>query len=415
MRVKIADIKVSDDRLRSPRAISDLAESMREIGQQQPIVLDTDFTLVCGWHRLEAAKFLQWQEIDAERKEFSTLAHRRLAEIDENLARYDLTALERIEHVAERVRILEELGMKRGPGRPRKNPLQHSGFSTSEIGGSLGLAGSTVRRNVQLWQSLPAPVRASLRGSRFEDSIKELIRVARMSPEEQYMLVVNLEHERAGARPQTGGVRELQRDMQRVQTRRLGLESPSPYGCYRTIVIDPPWAPEISGDVDPAGKIAPAYETWDLDRIQRLPLDDLAWEDDCWLFLWTTNAALPSALELIDAWGFTYQKKLVWIKERAVPARYFSGQHEDVIFATRGARLPARMLPDVFHGPPMQREHSSKPETFYELLDEVAPGPKLDMFARSQRDGWSSWGAEVPREARERLAEASDEGRASVG
>lgn len=421
MRVRLEEVGRSRPRMRAERGVEELAQSMAGRGQLQAIVLDEALELVCGWHRLRAAELLGWEDILAEVRAFASEAHKRLAEIDENLSRHELTALERMEHVAERVRLLESIGAKRGPGRPRKNPLDPSGFlSTAQIGGSLGIGASTVRWYTRVNDAIPKPLRESLRGSRFEDNMAELERLSKMSPEEQFMVVVNLEHERAGARAQTGGTKELQRDMQRVQTKRLGHEAPSPSGRYRAVVIDPPWAPEVSGDYQgPNGKVAPVYETWPLERIERLPLDDLAWPGDCYLFLWVTNATLPAGLSLLEAWGFEYQKKLVWVKDRPGTGRYFAGQHEDVLFATRGARLPAKLVPDVIHG--ARGRHSEKPEEFYDLVDLIAPGPKLEMFARRRREGWSSWGAEVPREAYERLprsgggAEAPADGAGEAG
>jgi len=40
------------------------------------------------------------------------------------------------------------------------------------------------------------------------------------------------------------------------------------------------------------------------------------------------------------------------------------------------------------------REHSRKPESFYELVDKICPGAKLELFGRQQREGWTCWGAE---------------------
>jgi N6-adenosine-specific RNA methylase IME4 len=39
-----------------------------------------------------------------------------------------------------------------------------------------------------------------------------------------------------------------------------------------------------------------------------------------------------------------------------------------------------------------------KPAAFYELVESVTPPPYLDLFARSSRPNWATWGAEVPDE-----------------
>jgi hypothetical protein len=40
-------------------------------------------------------------------------------------------------------------------------------------------------------------------------------------------------------------------------------------------------------------------------------------------------------------------------------------------------------------------EHSRKPEAFLDLVEQVSPGPYLEMFARRQRLGWDTWGNEA--------------------
>lgn len=39
--------------------------------------------------------------------------------------------------------------------------------------------------------------------------------------------------------------------------------------------------------------------------------------------------------------------------------------------------------------------HSSKPEAFLDIVEQVSPGPYLELFARRQRLGWDTWGDEA--------------------
>jgi N6-adenosine-specific RNA methylase IME4 len=39
--------------------------------------------------------------------------------------------------------------------------------------------------------------------------------------------------------------------------------------------------------------------------------------------------------------------------------------------------------------------HSEKPGAFYDLVERVSPGPRLELFARTQRLGWDTWGNEA--------------------
>jgi hypothetical protein len=35
------------------------------------------------------------------------------------------------------------------------------------------------------------------------------------------------------------------------------------------------------------------------------------------------------------------------------------------------------------------------PEKAYAVIERVSPGPRVEMFARTQRPGWAVWGNEV--------------------
>jgi N6-adenosine-specific RNA methylase IME4 len=37
-------------------------------------------------------------------------------------------------------------------------------------------------------------------------------------------------------------------------------------------------------------------------------------------------------------------------------------------------------------------QHSAKPEFFLDLIEQVSPGPRLEMFSRRARLGWDTWG-----------------------
>ena len=105
-------------RLRQVRqeAVDSLAKSIGEVGLMNPIVVtpisDAEgeetgmFRLIAGNHRLEAYKQMGKTEIPATIGTGSEL-DQRLAEIDENLCRAELTHLERAEHLAERKSLYE--------------------------------------------------------------------------------------------------------------------------------------------------------------------------------------------------------------------------------------------------------------------------------------------------------------------
>jgi ParB/RepB/Spo0J family partition protein len=109
-RIAIEDVQViGKHRDLDPQKVASLAASMAKIGLRTPITvrriekdLDTKIFLGAVLYRLEAAKKLGWEYIDAFVME-GTKADARMWQLMENLYRADLTALQRAEHVTELV------------------------------------------------------------------------------------------------------------------------------------------------------------------------------------------------------------------------------------------------------------------------------------------------------------------------
>ena len=85
----LSEIKLSDvivpERLRKldSSKVSELTESISNIGLLQPIVIDTDNNLLAGNHRLEAIKNLGYKKIECKKINLPE-QKRKLVEIDEN-------------------------------------------------------------------------------------------------------------------------------------------------------------------------------------------------------------------------------------------------------------------------------------------------------------------------------------------
>jgi N6-adenosine-specific RNA methylase IME4 len=157
---------------------------------------------------------------------------------------------------------------------------------------------------------------------------------------------------------------------------------PPPDGPFRVIVCDPPW---------PVDFPLP-YPTMSLDEIFALPVQQFA-HPDCVLWLWCVNSLIPEAYRVIDTWGFTRRGFLTWDKVRPGCGPWLRGQTEHVILAIRGnPPLPPDVPTTIIREE--KRENSRKPEAFYQLVEHHSSGSRVDLFAREQRTGWESWGAE---------------------
>ena len=167
-----------------------------------------------------------------------------------------------------------------------------------------------------------------------------------------------------------------------------------PPGGFATILVDPPW-PLQSGEKH--------YRTMSLARIKALPVGRLA-ARDAHLWLWTTNALLPKAYEVAEAWGFTVRSPLTWVKFRlGLGGRYqLRNATEQLLFCTRGrAPLGSRSQPTWFNAP--VTEHSRKPAEQFAIIERVSPGPYLELFARRRPESnqpWAVWGDQVASDIR---------------
>jgi N6-adenosine-specific RNA methylase IME4 len=174
---------------------------------------------------------------------------------------------------------------------------------------------------------------------------------------------------------------------------------------YQTIVADPPWSyggkfnGYSSGEITPkmprCGTRKPLpYGTMTVPEIAALPVSDLA-VDAAHLYVWTTQRFLWETPRVVEAWGFKPSAVLTWCKRprgRGL-GNAFTPTTEFVVFAHRGGLRPlSRHDSTWFEG--MRGVHSQKPETFLDIVEQVSPGPYLEMFARRARFGWDYWGDE---------------------
>jgi N6-adenosine-specific RNA methylase IME4 len=115
---------------------------------------------------------------------------------------------------------------------------------------------------------------------------------------------------------------------------------------------------------------------------------------------------IPQALELVTAWGFTYKTiAFYWAKLNRSHAEgkftqrdFFTGMGywtranpEQCILATRGRPVRRSMSVRKLIISP-RREHSRKPDEAYERIEQLVPGPYLDLFGRASRPNWTTWG-----------------------
>ena len=166
---------------------------------------------------------------------------------------------------------------------------------------------------------------------------------------------------------------------------------PPPTGLFHVIVCDPPWSYwKRSGDLTHRSRTP--YPSMTVEEISAL---EVPAKSDCILWLWTTNAFMRQAFDVLDAWAFQEKTILTWVKDRMGTGDWLRGKTEHCLMAVKGKPLVELTNQTTALEAPVGK-HSEKPQAFYDLVELLCPyTSRLEMFARSKRKGWVSWGSEV--------------------
>lgn len=174
---------------------------------------------------------------------------------------------------------------------------------------------------------------------------------------------------------------------------------PGPFGC---ILADPPWAfRTFTRETPPQRGPHLHYQVTGIEDLKAMPVKDVA-AKNCALLMWVLDPMADRALALGAAWGFEFKTiAFVWVKSRGEHANPVPGmgywtrkQTEQCWLFTRGK--PKRLskgVEQIIHCP--RGAHSAKPDRTYERIEALVGGPYLELFARTQRPGWTAWGNEV--------------------
>lgn len=192
-----------------------------------------------------------------------------------------------------------------------------------------------------------------------------------------------------------------------------------PIGPFACIYADPPWQFRTFDGKSSVPTVADdPYPTMTREALMALPVGEVA-ADDCALFMWIVDAHLSEALALGAAWGFTFKTSaFIWVKSRPggyphVGMGYWTRKQAELclLFTKGSPKRVSKGVEQIIHCP--RGAHSAKPEIAYERIEALVGGPYLEMFARTRRDGWSSWGNEVGKRDGGLFAPALDLGSAA--
>ena len=174
---------------------------------------------------------------------------------------------------------------------------------------------------------------------------------------------------------------------------------PLPDKKYSIIYADPPWSYQNRGTRAAASK---HYGTMTVDQLKKMGVGAAGGgiaNSDCALFMWATFPMLREALEVIEAWGFTYKTVAFnWVKQNKTGAGLFWGlgnwtrsNSEICLLAVKGK--PRRMSASVHSVilSPVQ-QHSRKPAEARDRKERNKMNENRDSIMRMARGAFEERG-----------------------
>jgi len=345
-------------------------KSVKRQGILVPLKAKKDGTIVSGHRRWRAAKELGIEKVPVDDGfEFDNELEEKEAILDFNEQR-DKTFSQKMREAELREEIEREKAKKRQAKGKENLPNVESvpnetnsenGRTDEKVAKDVGFGSkSTYRRAKKVWEK-----------------VKE-------GNETAEKLVGKLDK---GKKTVGSAYRKIKHEEEKEELEEEIEELESPEGKYNVIVIDPPWPYGTRYDPDNR-RVGSPYPEMGIDELKEI---DLPATEDCILWLWTTNAFMHEAYHLLDSWNFEPKTILTWVKDRMGVGHWLRGQTEHCILATKGdPEIDLTNETTVLHA--KNDGHSIKPDEFYEMVDGLCLGKKLDYFSRREREGWDTYG-----------------------
>lgn len=173
------------------------------------------------------------------------------------------------------------------------------------------------------------------------------------------------------------------------------------YKKYNIIYADPPWSYRNMGNIQATA--IKHYETMNQKDIENLgnTIKEIS-DKNCMLFLWVTFPKIREGLDTIKAWGFEYKTiGFNWIKKNKNGSNFFGvgwytkSNSEVCLIGVKGKPIKkSDSISQIIET--IREEHSKKPGIVREkIVDFVGDVPRIELFAREQKEGWDCWGKEV--------------------
>lgn len=178
--------------------------------------------------------------------------------------------------------------------------------------------------------------------------------------------------------------------------------NPFPNKKYNIIYADPPWLytsdPKAKRGI--WGLSQDHYKSMSIKDLKELPVNDIC-EDNCILFMWATFPNLRQALDLVEAWGFTYKTvAFTWVKQNKAGTEikkyglgWYTRSNAEIVLIGRKGKFDRKSasVKQIILSP--IEGHSKKPDEVRDRILELCGDlPRIELFAREKTEGWDYWG-----------------------
>lgn len=359
-------------RLMTEEEYAELKQSIKQNGLREPITTQNG-KIIDGRNRFRACQELgiepSYVEID---KNTSSI----LFIIDKNFNRRHLNGFDKVE-VAQKMAKLPIGSNQHTAG---------AGRSQQYIAQLLNTSADTLQRGNKIFNKGSETLKNALRAGKISVSVGAIL--ADLPKEKQDEIANNDVQTIKQLATSMNVAKQTDKRNEKIKLlNELAKSNPTLDGVTKSSVIyvDPPWE-YLGFDGTP-------YPTMPLADICAMKVEEHC-TDDAVLMMWSPSAMLPSALKVIESWGFEYKTSAVWNKRKPGQGVYFRQQHEFLLLATKGHPPTVDQKTtsaSVFSA--LRGKHSAKPHSFYELIERMYPGlGKLELFSRNKRAGWTMWG-----------------------
>lgn len=257
--------------------------------------------------------------------------------------------------------------------QPEKKPIEIKPIDTrKELSKIAGVGEQTISR-VKVIEQKAAP------------EIKEKLSTGEISINQAYQDIKKEEKKEQR-------VNEIKQQIEAIESGEL----PELKGVFDIISFDPPWPYEGESKeittYDPNGRrVANPYPEMSIEEIKKIEVPS---SDNSVVFLWTTHKFLNDAFDILKTWGFQYKATLVWDKEKMGMGAWLRMQCEFCLIGIKGKPYwDNTKYRDIIRE--SRREHSRKPDSFFEMVENITLGRKLEYFSREKRNGWEVFGNDI--------------------